>query len=165
MDILNQFGVQPVLLLAQVVNFLILLFILKRFLYKPILKVLDERKKRIEDSLKNAEEIERRLIEIASKEAESILRSAREGEKIIKQAGIQGAQIIEDANKSAEQIVKKAAIQAQELMIQEKISFQQTLREHIADLILLIVQKVTGKTLTKHDEKRIAQDAIKSLKS
>lgn len=165
MDILNQFGVQPVLLAAQVVNFLILLFILKKFLYKPILKLLDERKKRVEDSLKNAEEIERRLAEIASKEAESILSSAREGEKIIKQAGIQGTQIIADANKIAEQIIKKAADQAKQLMVQEKISFHESLREHLSDLILLIVQKVTGKTLTKHDEKRIAQDAIKSLKS
>jgi len=43
MDILNQFGIKPVLLAAQVVNFLALLFILKKFLYQPILKVLKTR--------------------------------------------------------------------------------------------------------------------------
>ena len=72
MDILNQFGVQPILLAAQVVNFLILLFILKKFLYGPILKVLDSRKKTIEQSLKNAEEIERRLLE-TTEEKEKVM--------------------------------------------------------------------------------------------
>ena len=64
MDILSQFGVKPILLAAQVVNFLILLFILKKFLYGPILKVLSERRKKIEDSLKNVEEIEKRYNEM-----------------------------------------------------------------------------------------------------
>lgn len=165
MDILNQFGVQPILLAAQIVNFLILLFILKKFLYKPVLKVLEERKKRIEGSLKNAEEIERRLIEIASKEAEAILRSAREGEKIIKQAQAAGSQVIEDSNKIAGQIIEKATIQAKELIIQEKESFEHSIRENIADLIFMVVQKVTGKVLTKPDKKRIAEESIKSLRS
>ena len=44
MDFLNDFGVKPVLLAAQAVNFFILLFILKRFLYKPILGMLEKRK-------------------------------------------------------------------------------------------------------------------------
>ena len=67
MDILNQFGISPVLLTAQVVNFLVLLFILKKLLYGPLLKVLAERRKKIEDSLKNAEEIELRLQETNEK--------------------------------------------------------------------------------------------------
>jgi len=52
MEILKEFGIQPTLLLAQIVNFLIILFVLKKFFYKPIIKVLDARKKRIEVSLK-----------------------------------------------------------------------------------------------------------------
>lgn len=163
MEILQQFGVQPVLLAAQTVNFLVLLFILKKLLYRPLLKVLDERRKRIEDSLKNAEEIERKLIEIDSKEEEVILRSAKEGEKIIKQAGLQSARIIADANKTAEQIIEKATVQAKQLFVYEKKSFEESLREHLAGLVLMTVQKVTGKTLTKADEKRIAEQAVKEL--
>ncbi len=75
MDILNEFGIKPILLAAQVVNFLILLYILKRFLYKPILKVLNERKNKIADSLKNAEEIERKLVEISEEEQKRIAKA------------------------------------------------------------------------------------------
>ena len=164
MEILNQFGIQPILLAAQVVNFLILLFILKKFLYKPILNVLEERKKKIEESLRNAEEIERKLSEIAEKESAAILESAREGEKIIKEAGVAGGQIIEDANKEAEKIILRATNQAKQLMIQEKENLQQSVKEHAADLIFLVIQKVTGKVLTKDDRKRITEEAIRSLK-
>ena len=52
--ILSDFGVQPILLLAQIVNFLILLILLKKFLYKPILQVLEKRKETIDEATKQA---------------------------------------------------------------------------------------------------------------
>src|SRR4030067_222054 len=70
MEVLEDFGVEPILLLAQVVNFVILLYILKRFLYKPILKVLEERKKRIETSVKQSEDIQKRFDEMSKKQTE-----------------------------------------------------------------------------------------------
>ena len=165
MDILNQFGVQPILLAAQVVNFLILLFILKKFMYKPLLKVLDERKQKIADSLKNAEEIEKRLLEIGEREAQALLKSAKEGEKIIKEARDAGSQILEETRKEAEQIIIRATEQAKQLMVQEKDNLQQSVRENVADLIFTVIQKVTGKILTQQDKKKIADESIKSLRS
>ena len=70
MEILKNFGIQPTLLLAQIVNFTIILFVLKKFFYKPITKVLEERKRRIEESLKNADEIEAKLQKTAEKTAQ-----------------------------------------------------------------------------------------------
>ncbi|MBI2593944.1 F0F1 ATP synthase subunit B, partial [Candidatus Daviesbacteria bacterium] len=77
--ILSDFGVQPVLLLAQIVNFLVLLWILNKLLYKPVLKVLEERKAKIEKGLKNAEEIEKRLAQTAEEEEKAILAAAKMG--------------------------------------------------------------------------------------
>ena len=59
MQIFESFGIQPTLLLAQIVNFLIILFLLQKFFYKPIFKMFEDRKKRIEESLKSADLIER----------------------------------------------------------------------------------------------------------
>ena len=72
MEFLKEFGIQPTLLIAQIVNFLIILFILKKFFYKPIIKLLDDRKKKIEESLKNAELIEERLKQTEEKSAQII---------------------------------------------------------------------------------------------
>ncbi len=165
MEILNQFGIKPILLAAQVVNFLILLFILKKFLYKPILKVLEERKKKIAESLQNAEEIEKRLAEIGEREAEALLKSAKESEKMIKDAGAEGSQIIVDAHKTAEQIVNKAVEEGKLLMIQENEKLQQSVRENVADLIFMVVGKVTGKLLTKKDQEKILKESIKDIRS
>src|SRR3989344_8353758 len=103
MEILKQFGINPVLLAAQVVNFLILLFILKKFLYKPILKVLDERKRKIEESLNNATEIERKL----SQTNETI-------EKMIGKAALDAQKMLDETKKAIVDMKEQGQLQAQQ---------------------------------------------------
>ena len=163
MDILNQFGVQPILLAAQVVNFLILLFILKKFLYKPILKVLEDRKQGISDSLKNAEEIERRLNQIGEREAEAVLKSAREGEKIIRQATESAVQIIEDGKRRYEEIISNAVEDAKKVTQLEKTRLEQEIKEHLGEIVMLALQKVTGKVLTSKQQREILEKEVRNL--
>ena len=163
MEILKQFGIDPILLIAQVVNFLILLFILKKLLYKPLLGVLETRKKRIEESLKNAEEIEKRLNEISGREQEAILKSAKEGEKIIKEAGDSAAQIIEEAKNKYEGILVQAAEDSKKLNETEKIKLQQEIKDNLADFIVLALEKITGKVLTAGQKKEILEKEINKL--
>src|SRR3989344_4706705 len=107
MEILNQFGINPILLAAQVVNFLILLFILKKFLYKPILKVLEARKQKIEESLKNAEEIERKL-----------LLTEEEKEKILAKTSLEAQKILDETKKEIEVMKEEGKVQATEIAAQ-----------------------------------------------
>src|SRR3989304_5856480 len=86
MEFLKEFGIQPTLLIAQIVNFLIILFLLKKFFYKPIIKLLDDRKKKIEESLKNAEEIEERLKQTEEKSAQIIEEERRNSRNLIAEA-------------------------------------------------------------------------------
>lgn len=163
MEILNQFGVQPVLLAAQIVNFLILLFILKKLLYKPILKVLEDRKKRIEDSLKNAEEIERRLAE-TEKQAEKIMAKAlAEGQKILDQTNQAAAQIREQANQEAAEIIKRATADGEKLVELQQDMLMRKVREHVGSLVTLILEKVTGKKITLKDQREIIEKEVKNL--
>lgn len=163
MEILKQFGVNPILLAAQIVNFFILLFILKKFLYKPILKVLEVRKNKIEESLKNAEEIEKRLAEISEREEEAILKAAREGEKMIKEAGEAASQIIEDGKKKYQDILSQATEDTKKLLQTEKMKLEQEIKESMADFVVLALEKVTGKVLTQQQKKEIVEQEIKNL--
>lgn len=163
MDILNQFGVQPILLAAQVVNFLILLFILQKFLYKPILKVLDTRKKTIEQSLKNAEEIERRLQQTTDESEKIIAKTLKESQKILDQTNEAAAQILEGANKVAEQILLKATDDGKKIVeVQEGILMRQV-REHVGNLVTLTLEKVIGKKITKKDQVEIIEKEVRNL--
>lgn len=162
MDILNQFGINPILLAAQVVNFFLLLFILKKFLYKPILKVLAERRKKIEESLKNSEEIEKRLNEITEKEAEVILRAGKEGQKILQDAGDEYKRTIEDAKKEYARIVEKAVEDAKKLTELQKTRLEQQVRENLGNFVALGLEKITGKVLKK-EQKGIIEKEIKNI--
>lgn len=163
MDILKQFGISPILLTAQVVNFLILLFILKKFLYKPILKVLEERKVRIETSLKNAEEIEKRLI-LTEEEKEKILAKASvEAQKMLdetkKEIEVLREEMMQNAKDQADDVVKKG----QEFAKNEVEKMKQELMVNMADIITKGMEKVTGKLLNKKEQRSIIEKEVKNL--
>ena len=62
MNIFQNFGVNPILLLAQIVNFLIILYVLKRFMYKPVLNILKNREDEIKKGIEDAQIAEEKLV-------------------------------------------------------------------------------------------------------
>ncbi|OGY26173.1 MAG: ATP synthase F0 subunit B [Candidatus Woykebacteria bacterium RBG_16_44_10] len=164
MDILKDFGVEPILLIAQVVNFVILLILLKRFLYKPILKVLEERKKKIETSVKQSEEIQKRFEETAQKQAEILDKAKVESEQIIEgaknEAKILADQIQLDAANAANETIKRTQqsfeIEKQKMIIEAK--------REIVDIVTAATEKVVQKNLTKQDKERLIKQALTEIK-
>ncbi len=115
---MESLGLDLKILVAQVVNFGILFFILKKLLYKPMIKALDARNKKISDSVKNSEKIEERLKKIEEKESE-LMATAREKAKAEKSAIIElgikeKEKILSDAKASAEKVADKALQRLQE---------------------------------------------------
>lgn len=161
--ILSEFGVQPILLAAQVVNFLILLFILKKFLYGPILNILQKRKELIVKTLKNAEESEKILQETNTKANKIIERTLEESRRILDESNKAGAQILEDTNKAVEGILQNAQKEALSLMNIERVKLKQEIREHLGDLAILAFEKITGKTINKSQQKELIEKAVKEL--
>src|SRR3990167_153398 len=112
-------------LLFQIVNFGILIFLLNRFLYRPILKIIEDRNKKIEDSLKAAEatlkekekinELKKLAVAEAEKEAVKIVETAKH------QADLSGKRIINEAQAEAETaVVKKMELLNDKLAQEEK---------------------------------------------
>lgn len=150
---------------AQAVNFFILLFILKRFLYKPILKVLDERKKRIEESLKNADEIEKRLQQTIEEEEKRLQKASLESEKIIKGAEAAAVQIIEEGKLKAEELSARILKEGQVQLQLQKENLQREVRADLADILSLALQKVTGKMFNKKDQKELIEQTVKGFRA
>jgi F-type H+-transporting ATPase subunit b len=105
---MESLGLDWKILVAQILNFAVLYFVLKKILYKPLMKALDERNKKIRESVKKSEEIENRLQKIEEKEL-AILAKAREKAKTEKQ------EIIELGNKEKEVIIESAKESAQKV--------------------------------------------------
>lgn len=163
MDFLKDFNVQPILLLAQVVNFLVLLVILKRFLYKPILKVLDERKQKIAQSLKNVQEIEERLVKLDEETKKQLKKTSEEAKKIIQEAAVTANQIIEQSHTRAGEDVKKIIAKAQAELKLERDKMQQEMRVELVNLVVLGLRKVAGKSLSANDQKDLVEKSMNSL--
>jgi|SRR3989344_3099200 len=163
MEILNQFGINPLLLLAQVVNFFVLLFILKKFLFGPILKVLEERKKIVAQSLENAEEIERKLLETEEEKEKVLAKTAAEVQKLMDDTKKEIEVMKEEGRVQAEvlaaQIIKKGQENAQDEM--EKM--RQEVMSHMAEIVAAGMEKVAGKSFSIKDKKELIEREVKNL--
>jgi len=121
-NIMNQllavFGVNWKLLLAQGINFALLLAILSYFLYKPILRIIDERREKIAEGVRTAEEAELRLKDAQTKAGEIVGDASREAESLVKtarsRADERGAEILKNAEARAQGIIGDASTRAEE---------------------------------------------------
>lgn len=161
--ILSDFGVQPILLLAQIVNFLVLLFILQKLLYKPLLNVLETRKKRIEESLANVEEIKQRLEKTAEEEERRILEAAHEGEKIIKEAQEAAVGLIEDGRKRGEELYQQILDEAHVQNMADKEKMMQEVKSELSSIVMVALEKVMGQAIDKSKQKEMVDDVVKKI--
>ncbi|MDO8486741.1 MAG: F0F1 ATP synthase subunit B [Candidatus Curtissbacteria bacterium] len=163
MEIAKQFGIEPILLLAQIINFLVILFVLKKFFYKPLVKMLADRKARIAESLRNADTIEGKLkateeksalvLDTARKNAEDILTDAKaEAQRIADAAG-------QEAKTATEQTLKKAMEQIQS----EREKMQKDLEQETLDLVTATVKKVLGRNLRDVEKKSLTAKSIADI--
>ena len=116
--LLSAFGVNWKLLLAHGINFALLLAILSYFLYKPVLRMIDERREKIAEGVRTAERAARSLAE-AQKKGDGIVGDAsREAEALVKTARARaeekGAEIVKSAEARAEGVLTDAATRAEE---------------------------------------------------
>ncbi len=160
MEILNEFGVEWKLLLAQIVNFLLLLFILKKILYKPVLNMLEERKSKIAESIKNAETIEKKLEKIEKDREQTIQKASSEAMALLEDATKTSGLIIEEAHQKAskdiEQIIEKAHLQ----IASDREKMRQEIREELSELVATAMTSVYSKKLTKADQEDIIRETL-----
>ena len=163
--ILTDFGVQPVYLAAQAVNFILLLFILKKFMYKPILKVIEERKKIASKTLHDAEKIEVQLKNTDLESAEKLDEASKKAQIILKKASHAANQIVAEAHEKAESDVENMLQKGKESISQDREIMKNELREELADLVILGVERIAGKILDEADQNKILTQTINDLKT
>lgn len=147
-------GVDFKLLVAQAVNFLVVFVVLKKFLYKPILKYLDDRKKRIRESLENTQKIEERLEKIEKEQAEILNRARYQGQK-------EKEEIKKRAEQEKEAIIKKARETAQKelekglaLLKEEESASLAKVKSAVSDTLLKQVETRLVKNLQEPKAQR-----------
>lgn len=141
-EIAAVFGLNWKLLLIQSVNFGLLLLVLWKFLYIPLVGMMDKRQKAIEKSVVDAESAEKKLSDIKEEES-SILKSATiDGEKIVEKARTNAkskeAELMAEANTKRERVISDAGLKAEEI---KKRAHEES-KQEIARVAILAAEKV-----------------------
>jgi F-type H+-transporting ATPase subunit b len=159
-ELLTNLGIDWKLLIAQIVNFLILLFVLWKFAYGPIVSMLEKRQKKIEQGLKDADESREKLLASVEKE-----------KKILKQARSEAKEIVEKARLQAEkaklEIAEESKVQAEKIIANAKAEIEREKEKTILEIrseIGSLVTAAAGKVIDeKIDEKKDRELIEKSL--
>lgn len=139
------------LLFWMLVAFGIVFFILAKYGFPAITSVIDERKRFIEDSLKNAKEANERLVNIKA-EGEAILNAAREEQtKILREAAATREQLIKEAREKAEAESHKIVAEAKRIIEQEKEDALRNIHNSVAELSLSIAEKILRNKLASNE--------------
>lgn len=162
-ELAGQFGITWPTLIAQMINFIIVSFVLYRFAIKPITAALDERQKKIADGLQYAEEMKTRLEDAEKQHADTLKEAAEQASKIITDARDTAKAFTEkqsqEAVVKAEDIIKKAQ-EATQLEHQQMLA---DLRKEVSELVVKTTEKVLHKNLTDADKSSFSEAAAKEL--
>lgn len=153
-------GIDPQALLFQLIAFGLLVFLLHRLLYRPILRMLDERAERVRQGMEDAakaremaekaqEEFERRIAE-AKKEGQEIVAQATEVSEKVRQ------DILAQARAEAEQMMQRERERAR----REREQAMAELQEKVADLSILVAQKLIGATVDEKTQRQLVQEYL-----
>lgn len=163
MEIAKQFGIEPTLLLAQIVNFLVILVVLKKFFYKPIVKTLEERKAKIAESLKNADEIEAKLQKTEDQSKAAIEEARNTAKSIVEEAKTEAQRINDQAQQDARKTQEEAVAAAQSQIETQKEEMKKQLEGETLTLISGVLKKVLGTGLSKKDQAELTKKAAEQL--
>src|ERR1051325_5278470 len=140
-DILREtaetFGWNWKLFVSQIISFCIVAYLLQRFAYKPILAVLEERRRKVEEGQINAERIKKELAEAEKRYQEIVAKANADGQKMIAKAR------------------EAAAIEHDRTM--------ESLKRELGRLVVDTTAKVTGKVLTPDDQRRLQEEAAREV--
>lgn len=165
MNFFDQFGIQPVLLIAQAVNFLILLFLLNKFLYKPILKILEQRRQKIAQGLEDSAKIASELQKIEEMRDQKIDEAMTEAKTLILDAESRHQEIIDSAKSQAEVQIVTMITQAKIDIQNQYQVMEQTLKSEISGLIITSLEKIISTDLPAIQRAKITQKIAKEFKN
>lgn len=164
MDAINSLGINGKLLIAQIINFVVLLILLKKFLYNPIVKMLDKRSQTIKKSLDDAKRIEEELQKTEQKNQEIIALAQSDAKKMVeeakKNASTEGKRIVDEASKQAEVQKTKAIAEIN----QQKETAKSEIKKEAAELITLATEKILQTKIDSKTDGKMIRESIDRIK-
>ena len=155
--------IDPVTMIATLINTLILFLVLKHFLFKPVNKILDERKQNVEETYRQADEKLSEAARLESEYTEKLANAKEESAEIVKnatkRAQTRSDEIIAEAKSEASSLIVKANADIEK----EKKRAVNQIKDEISDIALAVAEKVVEKEIDPKDHERLIESFISEL--
>ena len=161
--IVTTFGVDWPHLLAQIASFCIVCFVLYRFAYRPVLKMLEVRRQQIAQGLANAQQIKAELARTEAQRHEVMAQANVQATKFIEEARAAASRLQEQETQKAIAAAEQVMANAREAAAQDYARMLAELKREVGRLVVQATATVTGKILTPEDQRRLAEETAKQL--
>ena len=160
MELLEKFAIDWRTLLAQIVNFLIVLAVLYKFAYKPILEMLKDRTDKIDKSLKDAAAIQQKMEDLEKEKSVLIRKAKKEAQKVLEQAQAQAEtnnqQTLEQTKEKVQGMIDKARREIQEA----RHSLVAEVRSDVVDIVALSLTKILAEKIDAGTDKKFIDQVL-----
>jgi F-type H+-transporting ATPase subunit b len=162
-QIARTFGVDWPHLIAQMISFAIVCLLLYRFAYRPILKILAERRQLIAQGLANSEQIKAELAKTEAQREEVMAQANAQASQFIEEARSVAARLQEQETQKAIAAAEQIVVNAREAAAQDHARMLAELKQEVGRLVVQTTAAITGKILTSEDQRRLAEETATQL--
>src|SRR5262245_44794143 len=162
-SVAQQFGVYWPNLIAQLILFAIVYFVLKRFAFKPIIAMLEERRRRIEEGQLNADKIKKQLAEAQTKYEEILAKANADSQKLLEEVRASGDRLAEQKRQEAIAAAEQITLKAQEAIALERDKSMAEMKRELGRLVVDATARVTGKVLSPDDHEKINEETARQI--
>jgi len=163
-SLLGTFGVNWKLFIAQLVNFGIVLLILWKWVYTPMLKVMNERTSKIEKSLEEAKQIEEERKALEQTKVDEMQKTREEAKQVIQIAKDRSEKVSDAMRVKAKEEVAGIVLQAKQQIAAERDQMKKELEAETINLAVVVAEKVLSKKITSEEDKKLLDKALKEVK-
>lgn len=163
--ILDTFGVKWELVVAQIINFCVVTYVLYRFALKPVLKTVEERQKKISDGLQYAEEVKMQLSEIERQRADVIRKAQGDAQQLFEKTKKDSEVYFKAQRDLAEEKAANILRQADEAIASERKKMLSEVRSEIGELVVNTTERLLLGFLKDSDKAELNKQALETLKA
>lgn len=158
---MGELGINPQLLVAQLVAFVLLFLLMRKFAYKRIVGMLDQRANKIKESIEQAELVKQQNLQAEERMKAQLEEARRDGQKILAQAEQVGERMKEEAKSAARKEAEAIVARAQSEIRMERDQAVDQLRKEVVEIAIMAAEKVVKESLDKDAHRRLIDDVIR----